>query len=359
MRNNISSTKTNPKFEINRKVKRAATLLELKLKKLSINNLSISAYNKRYLTDYVNNYQYYIFLYSQLLSKAIAKLNIPLEESTLVDYGGGCGLLSFLAKETGFKTLVYNDIYNVSVQDFPFIAEALGIQITHTVHGDASELVAYMSQHNLHPDLVCSMDVLEHIYSFEKWMQTISAIPSPVSIVFMTSANASNPFVRRKLKKIQLRDEYLGNAKTFGWKERDEVKPFLLARKEIIISFAPEINDDDANKLASTTRGLIKDDIENSVTEFFTNGYLPILPSHPTNTCDPYTGNWSENILSPKQLKSIAEKNGFEFQIEHNFYSYSHSKMLNFLKKMMNITMRLLPKNFLFISPSYTILARK
>jgi 2-polyprenyl-3-methyl-5-hydroxy-6-metoxy-1,4-benzoquinol methylase len=357
MYNNPSGSKN--QSAIKRKVTAAGALLGWKIAQLQINNLNISSYNKRYLLDYSENFQYYIFIYSQLLTRAIQELKKPVEESTLIDYGGGCGLLSFLAKELGFKTVVYNDIYNVSVQDLPHISEAFGIPVPLTVHGDAVDLLDFLHHHNLHPDLICSMDVLEHIYSPSKWMQTISTIQPSYSIVFMTSANGSNPFINSRLKKIQFRDEYLGNAKTFGWKERDEVKPFLLARKEIITSFAPEMNDDDASKLASMTRGLMKDDIEKNVTEFLTNGTLPPLPAHPTNTCDPYTGNWSENILSPKHLKSIAEKNGFEFEIEHNFYSYSRNMMLNCLKKVLNTVMRLLPKSFLLISPSYTIVVRK
>jgi hypothetical protein len=46
--------------------------------------------------------------------------------------------------------------------------------------------------------------------------------------------------------------------------------------------------------LAKKTRGLMKDDIEKLVEEYIASGKITYQPDHPTNTCDPYTGNWAD-----------------------------------------------------------------
>ncbi len=345
--------------ETKRKVSDAAIQLYARLKKCRLNALNISDYNKRYLKDYIDHYTFYIFIYSQLLLNAIGELKRPIEECTLVDYGGGCGLLSFLAKEAGFKTIIYNDIYEVSVNDVPVISAALGVGVDHLVHGDAEELVTYLNKNQLHPDLICSMDVLEHIYSPGNWMKTISALNHNFSIVFMTSANGNNPFIKRRLKKIQIRDEYVGNQKEWGWKERDITMPFFKVRKRIIRSYAPGLESDIVELLAGKTRGLVKEDIEERLRDYLENGRTPDSLPHPTNTCDPYTGNWSENILSPKYLKQMVQASGMEFVIRNSYYGYSDKRHINVLKGMINFLIRMAPRNSLIMSPAYILIARK
>lgn len=349
----------NTEAGIKKKVSDAAVKLHVKLKQIRINELQISDYNKRYLKDYIDHYPFYISIYTQLLLHALGELKRPAQESMMVDYGGGCGLLSFLAKEVGFKTLVYNDIYDVSVEDVAVISGAFGISIEHRVHGDAEELKNYLHTHGLLPDLICSMDVLEHIYSPENWLRTISSFTHNFSIVFMTSANGNNPLIKRRLQMIQFRDEYKGNQKEWGWKERDVTMPFLKAREEIIRNYASGLDSDTLHLFAERTRGLIKKDIEQKLDEYLKNGKLPDSLDHPTNTCDPYTGNWSENLLSPKYLKQMVESFGMEFEIRNSYYSYSAKRILNALKGIINLVIRLSPRNSLLISPAYLLIARR
>src|SRR5690554_6407934 len=98
-------------------VNQAIEKLFSKMQSVTIQDLNISEYNKNYLKKYKDNYSFYMSLYSQLLLKTLGKLTKPISESTFVDYGGGCGMLSYLAKELGFKTVVYNDLFETSVKD--------------------------------------------------------------------------------------------------------------------------------------------------------------------------------------------------------------------------------------------------
>lgn len=341
------------------RVNAAANNLKSKLLLLNISNLNISDYNKQYLKSYINEVEFYLPIYAQLMAKAIKELAKPIELSVFVDYGGGCGLLSFFAKEIGFEKVIYNDIYDVSVADSKSIGDALGISIDHSVCGDISDLSSYINNSKTRIDLICSMDVLEHIYKVDNWFGKASKIEGSFSIVFLTSANSQNPFVTRRLKKMQNRAEYIGRQKTTGWKERDLEKPFLQSRYNIIKELAPKLELSKIDFLAKSTRGLMVDDINVNVEEYIKKGNIKYKIHHPTNTCDPYTGNWTENLIDLKYLRSVVSEMGFEVEISNSFYSYSKSKLVNIFKGLLNFLMLVFGNKILSISPSYTLIARK
>jgi len=65
---------------------------------------------KKYFGDYLRNLKGTLQRYSYLLLLAIEHLKIPLEEYTILDYGGVSGIFSLLAKEVGIGQVIYNDI---------------------------------------------------------------------------------------------------------------------------------------------------------------------------------------------------------------------------------------------------------
>jgi 2-polyprenyl-3-methyl-5-hydroxy-6-metoxy-1,4-benzoquinol methylase len=336
-----------------------ADSLYIKLSSLNINTLNISDYNKRYLKMYIDEYDFFKFIYIQLLGKAIKELSKPVEFSIFVDYGGGCGILSFLAKEIGFKTVIYNDIYEVSVEDFKTIGTSIELEIDYSICGDINNLCEFLKISQIRIDILCSMDVLEHIYNIDNWFTKANEIEGNYSIIFLTSANSRNPFIRKKLIKIHKQAEYVGSPKTEGWKERDLNKPFLQVRSEIISELVPDLEIEKINFLAESTRGLMIYDIKTVVKDYLQTGNLGYKILHPTNTCDPFTGNWSENLINLKFLTKIVSSKGFDVRISNSFYSYSRSKIANFFKLIFNFLMFTLGEKLLIISPSYTLIARK
>ena len=333
----------------------SAKRLYLKLNDLNFNNLAISEYNKVYLKKYIDNFPFYISLYSQLLKKAIKKLNKPVSESVFVDYGGGCGILSYLAKEVGFKTVVYNDNYQISLNDTQIISGALGISIDHYICGDVEDFVNEVSLLGISPDLICSFDVLEHIYNIEKWFKTIIEINNSFSLLFMTSANSCNPFVVRRLERLQIQAEHEGLKRTAGWKEIDLNNSFLEARGKIIKEKFPDFNKDIISELATKTRGLRKDDIIKVVNRYIETSEISYQIEHPTNTCDPYTGNWTEKLFDLKQLTTLINNNKLSVDITNSYYSYSHNNILNLPKFILNILIKIVGKKILFFSPTFTL----
>ena len=333
----------------------AIKILFEKISILDLEKLSISSYNKRYLKNYIDNYYFFMPLYKQLLQKVLLKLNKPIKESVFVDYGGGCGILSFIALELGFKEVVYNDIYEVSVNDVKLISEAVKYPITHFVEGDIKEFVSYIETENIIIDICCSFDVLEHIYNLDVWFKEIRKIKSPFLLYFMTSANGNNPYKNYALKKIHAKAEYIGSEKAEGWKERDTNNSFLAIRKQIIATNFPDIENSKLDFLAAQTRGLYKPDIIEKIKKYQKTGVLDYKMKHKTNTCDPITGNWAEHIIDLKALKKNIESDRFHIKFTNSFYSYSSNKLFNVPKYIINKLIGVLGEENLFFSPTYTL----
>jgi 2-polyprenyl-3-methyl-5-hydroxy-6-metoxy-1,4-benzoquinol methylase len=336
-------------------INKAIDSVSIKLRSLNTETLSISDYNKRYLKDYIDNLVFFMPLYKTLLEKVVCNLQKPITESSFVDYGGGCGILTFLAVELGFKKVIYNDIYEVSTEDVKVITTVLNLKVDAFVTGDISQFINFINKKNIKVDHICSFDVLEHIYDLEDWFTKIKEIQKPFSLCFMTSANSSNPYTNRKLKKIHYNAEYVGSKKKKGWKERDSNLPFLELRQKMIAEKFTDIPQEKISILAKNTRGLFGEDIFKEVTHQLKTSHFSIKEKHPTNTCDPLTGNWAEHIIDIKSLKKRIQDKNTTVRFTNSFYSYSNNKVLNLPKKGINLLMKMLGEQSLFLSPSYTL----
>lgn len=346
-------------MKVNQPVREAVEGLYSKLQIINPQDLPISENNKIYIKKYQENYSFYMSCYFQLLQKAIRKLSKPVSESVFIDYGGGCGILSFLAKESGFKTVVYNDINKVSVADAKTVSKSLGIEIDQYIHGDAGEFVSEINKLKIKPDLICSFDVIEHIYDLESWIETIINIESRFSLLCMTSANPHNPYIVARLKKLHKISELQGTEKNIRLNNKFLNTSSLEERSKIIRAKFPELKEDAINMLSEKSRGLRIDDIEILVSLYIKTGNITYKISHPTNTCDPYTGNWTEKLIDLKQLKLFIRNQNLKVDLSNSFYSYSKNKVLNIPKFMLNQLIRISGPCNLFFSPSFTLEIQK
>lgn len=339
-------------------LKKASDTLELKINSLELNKINISDYNKNYLSKYINNYSFYIPIYSQLLKKAIIALQKPIQETTFIDYGGGCGILSFLAKEIGFKNVIYSDIYDVSVSDSKEIAAQINIKIDTYICGDIDEFVHYIKKNKITPDLICSIDVLEHIYNLNNWFKKLAELNN-FQLFFMTSANSKNPFIQNRLKKIQIKAEFQGFSETYGWKKSDIIRPYMVVRKEFITAEFSNLISSEIELLTKKTRGLRKDDIKIAVEEYINTGIFNYNIDHPTNTCDPCNGNWTEHLIDLNHLKFILSEKNYTTKFTNSYYAYSKKKSLNIPKFLLNYLIKFLGSENLLFSPTYTLEVKK
>ena len=108
-----------------------------------------------------------------------------------------------------------------------------------------------------------------------------------------------------------------------------------------------------------SSRGLKREDIENQVFRYSKDGIFEYHPDHPANTCDPYTGNWAERLIDLKKLKDNIASNGLSMYITNSFYCYSDNKILNSVKMLVNLLIKISGPQCLFLSPNITVEIRK
>lgn len=278
------------------------------------------------------------------------------ENFVLVDYGGGSGVISFLAAEMGIGTVIYNDIYDVSCTDVGSLSNALGLTLDHIVCGDIDELVSYLHENSISINAITSYDVLEHIYNVESHFRKLSCLTdSRFRIVYASGANIKNPRYVHSVKKLQIEAEYKTRNKKWGHKERDTLQSFLGVRKNMISAFAPDLSLEVVEQLARSTRGLIQRDIERCVDEFRLQGSITYHIDHPTNTCDPYTGNWCEHLMDFEWLERIIKNAGFLVEIMIGRYNTYGSLPKKSVKMFLNAMMKLLGRRGMFFAPYYVV----
>src|SRR5262249_31158016 len=80
----------------------AAASPRLHTKLTSLDLEAVSEYNRVYLrADVIDADGVGLRLYERLLARAIVNAAVPIEDFVIVDYGGGHGAMSLLAKELG------------------------------------------------------------------------------------------------------------------------------------------------------------------------------------------------------------------------------------------------------------------
>jgi len=329
-----------------------------KLSRLDLPGLDISDNSGQYLRKYIRDSSYFSSFYSQVLFKSLRGIKKPVSESVFVDYGGGCGILSLLAGLIGFKTVIFNDIYEKSLMDAKTISKETGIPVDFFICGDAEDFVTQMDQLNIHPDLICSVDVLEHIYNPDSWFKSISKL-NDFTLIFMTGANSRNPIITHRLKRIHRISEYKGCEKNVRVNDKFFNTSFLEEREKIIRGKFPGLSEDEIKHLTGESRGLKREDIEDLVSRYLIDGVIDYHPDHPTNTCDPYTGSWAERLIDLKKLKNTIEANSLSMDITNSFYCYSDNKLLNSVKMLVNLLIKTSGQHWLFLSPNIKVEIRK
>ena len=312
-----------------------------KINQLQIADLPIDAYCKRYLQHLQENITYYCTIYQQICNTVLINTTLHKTSINLLDYGAGNGLLGLYAKFIGFKTVYINDINPTFVSAAQALAKALQIPIDGFIQGDIYAVAQYCTSDV--PNAMVSFDVVEHIYHLPEFFKTIQAINPKMITVFGTGVNAHNPIKKYYFKQLQIKDELKGGLPTdFVLYGATATPPFLETRKLLIQNFAPSLSINEINILAKHTRGLHKADIEIATTTFVQNKKIPTLLTHPTNTCDPLTGSWTERILTLNQYRTIYASAGFKLFIENGFYNQYNPSLKSKLMIIANFFVKLI-----------------
>ncbi len=348
----FTSFKVPVKKDIELQFEQAAMRLEKKLLSIDIEKLDVSAYSKKYFKDYQRKLKYSLQACSFILMHALHKSGKKIENTTLVDYGAGTGVLAMLAKEVGFGKVIYNDIYNISCKDAETIAKLASAEANEYVCGDIKSLKNYFEQSIQPCDIIVSRNVIEHIYNLSDFFETLASFSSKeLTLFFATTANIKNPLTVWYTERIQRMLELKGMTTKWG-KERDTLKPYLQIRKEILAEQFASLKANETEQLALATRGLIKADIVIYTQAYMNKGVLEKTTVQGCNTCDPNTGNWAEHLLEIEVYEDLFYKNKFDFAVINGFYNTNYAqKLLNLITPIINYMIRITGKRAVYLSP--------
>jgi 2-polyprenyl-3-methyl-5-hydroxy-6-metoxy-1,4-benzoquinol methylase len=343
--------------ELVKRIATAASSLYEKLATLNLDRLDLSDYNRAYLRRYQRKLRTNLQKYAYVLAWGLAQNSRPLGHAVLLEYGGGSGILSLLAKECGIGTVIYSDIYDVSCVDAETIGQATGNTADHYVCGDIDDVAEFMSRNSISCDIMVSSDVIEHIYNIEEFFARLPDLSDGrLSIALSTHANPHNPFVRRLLANKQAQVECEDREYTPGHKKRDSLRSYLSIRRDIVRECGDGLlSSDEVEKLARVTRGMIDADIRSSVFAYIESKELPAPIDHATNTCDPYTGNWADRLADPHELMRGLAKAGFDAAILAGRYGTPNGRIKQMLAKILDFLITLVRHQNLRLAPFFLL----
>lgn len=340
-------------------VNEAAGRLHYKLKGVNLETLDISDYNKRYFGSLLGNLHSNLQKYAYILVWSITNIDVPINKLVFLDYGGGSGMLSLLAKECNIGTVIYNDIYDVSARDAELIGKAIGDQADYYIPGDIDDVIDFLNKKSINCNAIANYDVIEHIYDIEEFLKKMSLISNNnLRVFFSSGANPYNPFIKRKLVKNHHRCELIDRERIFGSKKRDPVEAYSKIRRELIKDLNPKLSEDQVDYLVTATRGLIEYDIKKAVEEFSTSGTITLkqkYPQYPSNTCDPYTGNWAEHLMDIYQLRNVLQSQNFQADIWRGYYGDSNTSLKCLAARSLNLLIKSTGRRGLILSPFFTL----
>lgn len=273
----------------------AAALAGISVRKLDLPSGSCAALQRT-----LDAAEYYLDIYRGVLDRMLEMCNLSPDRITIVDYGGGHGLLSILAKKLDFGNVIYVDYSPGALQTVQLLGEMLDAKPDIVLQGDAATLRDWCRDNGVVPNGVLAMDVIEHIYVLDDFFAMLHEISPAMKMIFTTASNPFNQRVARRLRKAMQADE-LGTTLRKGYWQM---------RRDFIQKLQPEMSERELDYWADNTRGLIYSDVERAV-----ESQSPNLLLDPDNTCNPETGSWTERILPVDDYRQLLLPYGFSLSV--------------------------------------------
>ncbi len=311
--------------------------------------LNLGHYNRLYLEVHLAHLDYSLYLNGCVLQHTYNSMfSNPV---SICDYGGGTGLLGFLAKESFGCRLIYVDLYPRACQDVKNISQAMSVEIDEIVNGDIKTLVSSKIEP---PQFIISRDVIEHIYDLEEFFSMGHRWNTEMIQIHNTSANIYNVFRKSFFRKNHIQNEFFGT-KGSVLKETETELSYFDIRKKIIQTEYQHFSESDLHHLTTVTRGMIEAEIKKAAHRFRNSEMIICKEKHPTNTCDPYTGNWAERLLTFDQYKEMA-KPSYEVKFFGTFYNRGAKGLLKkYAGRFLNLIISFLGNKGRILWPAVTI----
>ncbi|MDR1980021.1 MAG: SAM-dependent methyltransferase [Tannerellaceae bacterium] len=320
----------------------AAQSLAVRLQAIDYDSLPISDYNKRYIRSMRPAFLYYLEIYAGCLRRGISATGQPPASLVMVDYGGGSGFLSMLAKEVGIGRVVYIDLNPLSVETIHVLKQQTGCGPDDILSGDTAVLAAWCAARQIKPQLLIATDLIEHVYDLKPFFAALAGINERLSMIFTTASTPYNPWVKRRLRRFMKGCESGGQASP----------GYYAQREQFIRTCRPSFSAEMVDRWSRNTRGLIYADIEEAIDR----NRLPV-PGDAFNTCDPATGNWAERILPVDAYRRLLAAFRFSLTVDKGHYNvHRRNRFTAFICRCVNLFIRYSGKAGFLVSP-YIILS--
>ncbi|MBX2926084.1 MAG: class I SAM-dependent methyltransferase [Chitinophagaceae bacterium] len=263
----------------------------------------------------------------------------------MIDYGAGNGLLGLFAKFCGFRKVILIDLSPEFIESAKRLATTTAISVDFFVEGTIDDLEINVTGT---PDAIVGTDIIEHIYDLDSFLGVLKKLNSNTVTVFSTASNNKNWLKRRSLMKIQRKDEWI------GWEKDNSgiaYPSFRQLRRQIILNELTGLTEEETELLVTATRGLKKEDIITACINFKQSGQTPRPIPHPTNTCDPLTGSWTERLLSFKEYHDLYRSHSFKLRIYKGFYNSTGNTLKDYILALINKCIQYSGKRGICLSP--------
>lgn len=318
-------------------LKHIASVLAARLQKIDYERLPISDYNKRYIRNLKPAIGYFMQIYTECLFKGITATGLNPSDITCIDYGGGSGFLSILAKEAGIGQVIYIDLNPDSVVTVQLLKQITGSGPDIILQGSSDTLSEWCSTQHTKPHLLIATDLIEHIYNLETFFSDLISINSSMQMIFTTASTPYNPYVKWKLHRAMKGCE-TGTL---------ESPNYYTKRYQYIKEKFPAFSEKEVSLWSNRTRGLVYPDIEKAIL----GNTIPTLTDR-YNTCDPETGNWTERILPIVNYQALLSQFHYQLKVEKGFYNTERkSFILSVIFKNINHIIRNSGKPGFLLSP--------
>ncbi len=301
--------------------------------------VSDNAYCQRYFRHLQIHHHYFLNIYADVLERVLLLSQMKPDQIVLVDFGCGNGLLALLARYCGFGKVIACDRDVNFIQAAQTLSTLMNIPLDHVLCGDEQTLKRHHLTTNI--NVIVGTDVIEHIYNLDLFFKTIASMNIGMVSVFTTASNPQNPFIVRRLKRLQLRDEYKGATPEDAVLTGNTAhEAFFVIRKKIIQNAFPNEGHEFWDDIAHKTRGMNRSDILNWIAIYNVNKKMPHMLSHPTNTCNPISGSWTERLLSLDEYKTIYGQHGFSLQCNNGYYDTAKPFPKNIVARCLNVMVK-------------------
>ncbi len=325
---------------------------------IDASSITADAYAKQYLNVLLKHKTYYLHIYATVLDAAFADIQKSIDEVSLLDFGCGNGLLALFAKFSGVGFVAASDMNVPFLLSAQQLSKQLDLPLDQWIIGNENILPQAFQNKVL--DIVIGTDVIEHIYNLDHFFAIISRLNNNMTTVFTTASVAENPIKSKQLQSLQRKDElFESNALHCNYQNDFAGLSFLMIRKKLIQQKYQQLDNETVESLARATRGLQENDIYIAVDDFIQHKKLPISIQHPTNTCDPITGSWTERLLTQKEYKELYHKFDFQLKISYGYFNEFESGFKCLFAKSLNLLLRLFRMQGKILSPFMILVGKK